>query len=95
MLQCLEHAVSRCVCGVCADFDLRVPRAGRSDEVWRLSLATLEWTSIEVPLGAGPSARDSHVMTSVGLDLWVHGGYTEIGAGDTCVKHVALLLLTR
>ena len=94
MLQCLQHAVSRCVCGVCADFDLRVSRAVYSDELWRLSLATLEWTSIEVPLGARPGGRYSHVMTSVGLDLWVHGGYTDSGEGDTCATHVTLLLLS-
>jgi hypothetical protein len=32
-------------------------------------------------------------MTSVGLDLWVHGGLTEAGEGNTCATHVALLLL--
>jgi hypothetical protein len=94
VLQCLQHAVSRCVCGVCADFDWRVPRAGRTDDLWRLSLATLEWTSIEVPLGARPSARSGHVMTSVGLDLWVYGAYTDSGEGDTCATHVTLLLLS-
>ena len=31
--------------------------------------------------GAGPSARSGHVMTSVGLDLWVNGGYTDSGEG--------------
>ncbi len=55
---------------------------------------TLEWTSIKVASGgAGPSARWDHVMTSVGLDLWVHGGYMGSGEGDTCATHVALLLL--
>jgi hypothetical protein len=36
-------------------------------------------------------------MTSVGLDLWVHGGveYTGSGEGDGCETHVALLLLPR
>jgi hypothetical protein len=80
---------------MCAVCDLCLPRAGFSNELWRLSLTTLEWTSIEVaPGGSGPSARAYHVMTSVGLDLWVHGGYTDVsGEGDGCATHVALLLL--
>ena len=69
---------------------------GLSDDLWRLSLATLEWTSIKVmPGGAHPSSRYDHVMTSVGLDLWLHGGFTGIGEGDTCATRVALLLLPR
>jgi len=43
--------------------------------------------------GADPSGRYSHVMTSVGLDLWVHGGDANLGEGDACVTHVVLLLL--
>ena len=74
-----------------------VPHADRSDELWRFSTSTHGWERVDSTAanGAGPSARSGHVMTSVGLDLWVHGGSTEIGEGDTCVKHVALLLLTR
>jgi hypothetical protein len=88
-MQCLGVYVV--VCAVC---DLCVPHAGLSAELWRLSLTTLEWTSIEVAAGsARPSARDGHVMTSVGLDLWVHGGSTDAGEGDACATHVALLLL--
>jgi hypothetical protein len=60
-----------------------------SDELWRLSLATLEWTKIEVPSGGvRPSARARHTMTSVGLDLWVYGGYTNSGEGDSCTTRV-------
>jgi hypothetical protein len=85
-----------CVLGVSADCDLCLPRAGRTNDLWRLSLTTLEWTSIEVaPGGAGPSARQDHVMTSVGLDLWVHGGNTDSGEGDACATHVTLLQLPR
>ncbi len=82
---------------MCSDCDLCLPRADTySNDLWRLSLATLEWTSIEVGSGgARPSARTSHVMTSVGLDLWVHGGNTGSGEGDVCATHVALLLLPR
>jgi hypothetical protein len=83
VLQYLERAESRCVCGVRTDCDLCV--SGFSDELWRLSLKTLEWTRIEVTADrARPSARYSHVMSSVGLDLWVHGGETSSGEGDTC-----------
>jgi hypothetical protein len=34
-------------------------------------------------------------MTSVGLDLWLHGGNeeTDSGEGDTCSAHTVLLLL--
>jgi hypothetical protein len=64
--------------------------------MWRLCLSTLEWTHIEVPSGdARPSARGGHVMTSVGLDLWVHGGKTDslTGEGDTSATRALLLLL--
>jgi hypothetical protein len=70
-----------------------VPHSGRSHELWRMLLATLEWTRIEVPPGARPSARAGHVMTSVGQDLWVHGGETDSGEGDVCATHIALPLL--
>ncbi len=93
---CVTVLTTCCVCGVCADCDLCLPRAGLSNDLWRLSLATLEWTSIEVaPGGVGPSARSGHVMTSVGQDLWLHGGSTETGEGDACATHMALLLLPR
>ncbi len=71
-------------------------QAGFSKDLWRLSLTTLEWTSIEVsPGGAGPSGRYGHVMTSIGLYLWLHGGVTGSGEGATCATHVAQLLLPR
>ncbi len=84
MLQCLQHGVSRCVCGVRTDCDLYVPRAGSQqileDDLWRLSLTTLEWTQIEVALGgARPSARWLHTMTAVRMDLWVYGGVSGVG----------------
>ena len=85
VLQYLERGESRCVCGVRADCDLCVSRAGLSDELWRLSLKTLEWTRIEVKSDRPrPSPRFGHVMSSVGLDLWVHGGVTGSGEGDGC-----------
>jgi hypothetical protein len=34
-------------------------------------------------------------MTSVGLDLWLHGGSTDSGDGDGCATHVVVLLLPR
>ena len=72
--------MSQCVC-VWDDCDLCVPCADYSDDLWRLSLETLEWTRIEVATGsARPSARNGHTMTIVGMDLWVHGGETYSGA---------------
>ena len=66
-----------------------------SDDLWRLSLTTLEWTKIEVaPGGVHPRARAYHAMTSVGLDLWVYGGQTETsGPCETYTTRVTLLLL--
>ncbi len=76
-----------------------VPHAGEGDsaELWRFSTSTRVWERADSTEdnGAGPSARYCHVMTSVGLDLWVHGGLTDSGEGDACATHVALLLLPR
>jgi hypothetical protein len=93
-----------CLCApsvtVCAMVRVRlmtcVPHAGDSAELWRFSTSTLVWERVESTAanGDGPSARDSHVMTSVGLDLWLHGGNTDSGEGDACATHVTLLLLT-
>jgi hypothetical protein len=70
-----------------------VPHAGSihfiyydySAELWRFSTSTRVWERADsiAANGAGPSARIDHVMTSVGLDLWVHGGRTNPGEGDT------------
>jgi hypothetical protein len=69
---------------VCVRLMTCVPPAGFSDELWRFSTSTRVWERADSTAvnGAGPSARSNHVMTSVGLDLWVHGGST--GEGDTC-----------
>jgi hypothetical protein len=91
-------APSVTVCAVvCVRLMTGVPGAGYSAEVWRFTTSTRVWERANTTSanGAGPSARYSHVMTSVGLDLWLHGGYTETGEGDTCATHVALLLLPR
>ena len=58
-----------------------------SDELWRFSTSTLGWERVDRTAvnGTGPSGRVFHVMSSVGLDLWVHGGYlTDSGEGDVC-----------
>ncbi len=80
---------------VCLRVMTCVPHAGHSDELWRFSTSTRVWERADstANTGAGPSARTDHVMTSVGLDLWVHGGYADSGEGDACATHVALLLL--
>jgi hypothetical protein len=90
-----------CLCApsvtVCAVVCIRlmtcVPHAGSySDELWWFSTSTRVWgRANSTANGAGPSARFAHVMTSVGLDLWVHGGNTDSGEGDACATHVALL----
>ena len=68
-----------------------------SAELWWFSTSTRVWERVDSTAanGAGPSGRTDHVMTSVGLDLWVHGGYTVTGEGDACGTHVTLLLLPR
>jgi hypothetical protein len=88
-------APSVTVCAVvCVRLMTCVPHAGRSTELWRFSTSTRGWERVDSTAanGAGPNARVRHVMTSVGEDLWVHGGSTETGEGDVCATHVALLL---
>ena len=78
------------MCGVvCVRLMTGVPGAGSSAEVWRFTTSTRLWERVDSTAanGAGPSARYGHVMTSVGLDLWVHGGSTDSGEGDTHVQH--------
>jgi hypothetical protein len=70
------------VCAVvCVLFMTCVPHAGPSSELWRFSTSTRGWERVHngAADGTGPSARNRHVMTSVGLDLWVYGGLTETG----------------
>jgi hypothetical protein len=43
-------------------------------ELWRFDTSTLGWE--KVVNHVGPRGRNSHVMVSVGLDLWLHGGHT-------------------
>jgi hypothetical protein len=85
---------------VCVRLMTCVPHAGYySDELWRFSTSTRGWERVDSTSTNGdrPSARYSHVMTSVGLDLWLHGGYTPLnsGEGDACATHVLLLPLSR
>jgi hypothetical protein len=89
-------APSWAVCAVvCVRLMTCVLHAGLSAELWRFSTSTRGWELADSTAanGAGPSALRGHVMTSVGLDLWLHGGWTGSGEGDTCATHVALLLL--
>jgi hypothetical protein len=65
------------------DLDVCVLHAGCSDELWRFSTSTLGWEQVDAPYGAVPRGRQGHVMTSVRLDLWLHGGVTNSnGEGD-------------
>jgi hypothetical protein len=93
----LEPSVTGCGV-VCIRLMTCVPHAGvLSAELWRFTTSTCVWERADSTAanGAGPSARLYHVMTSVGLDLWVHGGHTGSGEGDACATHVSLLLLPR
>jgi hypothetical protein len=57
-----------------------------SAELWRFSTSTRGWERADstVANGDGPSGRSGHVMTSVGLDLWVYGGLTDSGEDVSC-----------
>ncbi len=86
---CTSHdwrAVYRLVCVVCVRVLTSVPYgAVYSAELWRFSTSTREWERVDSSTeanGVSPSGRVSHVMTFVGLDLWVHGGLTDSGEGD-------------
>ncbi len=80
-----------------------MPDAVPVDEVWRFSTSTAGWEGIVVPWlttsageGVVPRGRAGHVMVSVGLDLWFHGGSTSTGEGDVGgIRAVLLLLLLR
>ena len=49
--------------------------AGRSEELWKYSVATETWEQI-VTSGDKPSARWGHAMVAVDNVLWMHGGET-------------------
>jgi hypothetical protein len=61
--------------------------------LWRFDTFTGGWTSVVVN-GAEPETVYSRV-TSVGLDLWQHGGFLYLGEGDACSSPVVLMLLLR
>ena len=83
------------VCAVvCVRLMTCVPLAGyfataSSAELWRFSTSSRVWelANSTAANGAVPSARDGHVMTSVGLDLWLYGGDTDSGERDVCGTH--------
>jgi hypothetical protein len=68
---------------------------GHSDELWRFSTSTDGWERVDntTTNGTGPIGRTGHVMTSVGLDLWIHGGETNSGKGDKRGTHVLMFTL--
>jgi hypothetical protein len=79
-----------------------VPHAGdiiqpgtQSAELWRFDTSTRGWKRVDntATSGAGPSGRYGHVMTFVGMDLWLHGGSINSGEGDACSSPAVLLLL--
>ena len=54
--------------------------AGRSEELWKYSVATETWEQI-VTSGDKPSARWGHAMVAVDNVLWMHGGETGLSEG--------------
>jgi hypothetical protein len=84
------------LCDECnVDTSTGIPPSGysfRSNEMWRFDTSKRRWGMVhngtgngDVPRGNG---RSDHVMTSVGKDLWMHGGDTSnfgtFGEGDVC-----------
>jgi hypothetical protein len=58
-----------------------VTHTGNDAELWRFDTHTRRWELVHntAANGVGPTGRINHVMTSVGVDLWLHGGLTEGG----------------
>jgi hypothetical protein len=94
------------VCVVlCIRFMTRVTDAGLSAELWRFDTSTLGWQKVDNTTvnGADPSgsyytmtsvSSSSYTMASVGLDLWIVGGLTSSGEGDTCTTPRAAAVAT-
>jgi hypothetical protein len=75
-----------------------VSHAGSFADMWWFDTSTRGWEQVDNKTANGvvPSARYHHVMTSVRLDLWLHGGKTDSGDSDCCcccIETVAVLLL--
>ncbi len=71
---------------VCVRLMVCVSHSGLSAELWRFSTSKRAWERVDSTEanGARPSGSYGHVMTSVGLDLWVHGGKTDSGEDVAC-----------
>jgi hypothetical protein len=69
-----------------------------SSELWRFTTLTRTWELVDTTVN-DVGTRIGHTMTSVGLDLYIHGGYvttpTRSGEGEACSTRAALLLLLR
>ena len=63
---------------VCVRLLTCVSHAVASDELWRFNTSKRAWDRVDNTgaNGIGPTGRYDHVMTSVGDDLWLHGGYS-------------------
>ena len=64
-----------------------------TDELWRFTTSTHVWERVDTTGTTVSGGRSGHTMTSCGLDLWVHGGYTNTGEGDVYTARTVLLLL--
>ena len=82
-----------------------VPHAGYYfPYLWRFDTYKRGWERVDntAANGAAPSGRASHVLISVGLDLWLHGGTgdTYSGEGDArrccccCAEAESVILCT-
>jgi hypothetical protein len=69
-----------------------------SDDLWKFDTSKRVWVVVDtgdtMVNGDASVGRIYHVMTSVGLDLWLHGGKRKgEGEGDTSSTSTVLLLL--
>ena len=67
-----------------------------NNELWRFTTSTRVWELVDTTVN-DVGTRSYHTMTSVGLDLYIHGGYstksTSSGEGETYTTRGVILLL--
>ena len=55
-------------------------------QLWRFTTSTRVWELVDTTTVSDVGARMDHTMTSVGLDLYIHGGFksssTSYGEGE-------------
>jgi hypothetical protein len=67
-----------------------------SSELWRFTTSTRTWELVDTTVN-DVGTRVGHTMTSVGLDLYIHGGSattsTSVGESEACITRAVLDLL--